>query len=118
LCGRIRFIVQEPLLDALYDGASKVGCSGCVFEVFRKLIDELVKPICSRVAEVQMRYGFGLNALRAGISRSAASAFPDGLHRTTSCDAFAFLEVFLVSAKYLTEGAVVFMFVASSVGCF
>jgi hypothetical protein len=44
---------------------------------FRKLSDELVTPLCPRVAEVQVRYGFGLNALRAGISRSAASAFPN-----------------------------------------
>jgi hypothetical protein len=51
----IRVVGQEPFLDALYNGASKVGCSGCVFEVFRKLSQELVPPVCPRVAEVQMR---------------------------------------------------------------
>jgi hypothetical protein len=47
-------------------------------EVLRKLSDELVIPSCPRVAEVvQVRHAFGWNALRAGISRSAASAFPN-----------------------------------------
>jgi hypothetical protein len=32
---------QEPFLDALYNGASKLGFSRCVFEVLRKLSDEL-----------------------------------------------------------------------------
>jgi hypothetical protein len=68
---------QEPFLNALYNGASKVGCSGFIFEVLRKLSDELVTPSCSRVAEVQVGYSSGFNALRAGISRSAASAFPN-----------------------------------------
>jgi hypothetical protein len=67
---------QEPLLDTIYNGAPKVGCSGCVFGVLRKLGDELVTLSCPRVAEVQVRYGLRLNALQAGISRSAASAFP------------------------------------------
>jgi hypothetical protein len=60
-----------PLLNV----ASKVGCSGCVFEVLRELSDELVTPSCSRVVEVKVRYGLGLTALPAGISRSAVSAF-------------------------------------------
>jgi hypothetical protein len=80
LGGRIwfmRVVGQKPFLDTHYNGASKVGCSGCVFEVLRKLSDELGPPSCSRVAEVQMRYGFSLNALRAGISHSAASNFPN-----------------------------------------
>jgi hypothetical protein len=75
--GIIRVVGQEPLLDAFYNGASKVGCSGCVFEVLRKLSVESVAPSCPRVAEVQVSYGLGLNAFRAGISRSAASAFPN-----------------------------------------
>jgi hypothetical protein len=55
----VRVVGPEPFLDALnYDDVSKVGCSGCVFEVFRKLVDELVTPICSRVAEVQITYCF------------------------------------------------------------
>jgi hypothetical protein len=69
----VRVAGQEPFLDVLYYGASEFGCSGCVFEVLRKLSDELVTPSCPRV--VQVRYGLGLNALRADISRSAASAF-------------------------------------------
>jgi hypothetical protein len=55
-------------MDALYDDASKIGCSGCVFEVFRRLIDELVAPICSRVAEVQVARCFELNAFRAAVA--------------------------------------------------
>jgi hypothetical protein len=61
LCGRIwcvwcvRVVGPEPFLNALYDGgASKVSCSGRVFEAFRELGDELVSPICSRVTEVQI----------------------------------------------------------------
>jgi hypothetical protein len=52
---------QEPFLDAIYNGASKVGYSGCVFEVS----DELVTPSCPRVValEVQVRYGLGLYIL-------------------------------------------------------
>jgi hypothetical protein len=33
---------QESLLGAFYNGASKVGCSECVFEVLRKLGDECI----------------------------------------------------------------------------
>jgi hypothetical protein len=61
LGGRIwfmRVVGQKLFLDTHYNGASKVGCSGCVFEVLRKLSDELGPPSCPRVAEVQMRYGF------------------------------------------------------------
>jgi hypothetical protein len=79
LGGRIRFlgllgfvrvgvragVGQEPFLDAIYNGASKVGYSGCVFEVLRKLSDELVTPKCPRVValEVQVRYDLGLYIL-------------------------------------------------------
>jgi hypothetical protein len=59
---------QELLLDAFYTGASKVGCSGCVFELVRKLSDELVTPTCPRVAEVQVGYSLGRNAFQTGIS--------------------------------------------------
>jgi hypothetical protein len=56
LGGRIKFIWfvrvvgQEPFLDV-----TEVGCSGCVFEVFRNLSYELVTPRCPRVAEVRSR---------------------------------------------------------------
>jgi hypothetical protein len=73
----VRVVGPEPSLDALYDGASKVSCSGCVFEVFRELSDELVSPICSRVTEVQMAYCFGLDAFRAGGIRGAVFVFPN-----------------------------------------
>jgi hypothetical protein len=53
------------------DWGSKISNSGCVFEVFGELIDELVAPICSRGTEVQMTYCFELNAFRAGGIRSA-----------------------------------------------
>jgi hypothetical protein len=43
----VRVVGPESFLDALYDGASKVSCSGRVFEVFRELSDELVSAICS-----------------------------------------------------------------------
>jgi hypothetical protein len=62
-----RVVGREPLLDAIYNGAWKVGCSGCVFELICKLRDELVTPSCPRVAGVRVRYGLGLNAL-GGIS--------------------------------------------------
>jgi hypothetical protein len=52
----------------------KVGCSSCVFEVLRKLSDELETPSYPRVAEVQVMYGLGLNALRAGISSVSAES--------------------------------------------
>jgi hypothetical protein len=54
-----------------------LGCSGSVFEVPRKLSDELVTPSCPRVAEIQVRCGLGLNVFRADINRSDASAFPN-----------------------------------------
>jgi hypothetical protein len=64
----VRVVGQEPLQDAVYNGASKVGCcSGCVFQVLRKLSGELVTPSCPKVAEL----------FQAGISRSAASEFPN-----------------------------------------
>jgi hypothetical protein len=69
-CG---LVSRGPLLDAFDDGASRVGCGSCVFEVFRKLLDELVAPECSRMAEVQVSRCFELDALRAGI-RSGAVA--------------------------------------------
>jgi hypothetical protein len=75
--GIVRIIGQEQLLDAFYDGASKVDCSGCAFEVLRKLSGELVTLSCRRVAEVPVMYGLGLNAVRAGISHSAVSALPN-----------------------------------------
>ncbi len=68
---------KGPFLDALYNGASKVSCSGRVFEVFRELSAELVSPICSRVTEVQMAYCFGLYAFRAGGIRCAVCVFPN-----------------------------------------
>ena len=83
MCGRIgcvwfvRVVGQEPFLDALYYGASKVSCRGRVFEVFRELSPELVSPICSRVTEVQMAYCFGLYAFRAGGIRGAVFVFPN-----------------------------------------
>jgi hypothetical protein len=40
--GSFRVVGQEPLLDAFDSDASKVGCSGYVFEVLCKLSDELV----------------------------------------------------------------------------
>ncbi len=63
-------IARCPVHDA-----SEVGCSGCVDKVLLKLRDELVAPNCTGVVEVQVRYGLGLNAPLADISRSAASAF-------------------------------------------
>jgi hypothetical protein len=69
--GFLRVVGQEPFLDALYDDASKIGCSGYVFEVFRKLIDELVASICSRVAEVQVVRCFELNAFFGQVSVAA-----------------------------------------------
>jgi hypothetical protein len=88
LCGRIwcvwcvRVVGPEPFLDALYDGASKISCSGRVLEVFRELCDELLSPICSRVTEVQMAYCFGLHLS----SRDAALALhlPYGWYDRTS----------------------------------
>ena len=72
----VRVAGQEPVLDALlYNETSEIGCSGRVFGVLRKPSDELVTPSCPRVAEVQVRYGLGFNALRAGISRSAPLLF-------------------------------------------
>jgi hypothetical protein len=68
---------SESFLDALYDDASKIGSSGCVSEVFRKLIDELVAPICSRVAEVQVARCFELNVFRVGIRSSAVTVVPN-----------------------------------------
>jgi hypothetical protein len=40
-------------------------------------VEALVEPSCTEVAELQVRYGLGLNALLADISHSAASAFPN-----------------------------------------
>jgi hypothetical protein len=73
LCGRnwcVRVVVPQ---HTLYDGASKVSCSGRVLEVFRELSDELVSPICSRVTEALMAYCFGLDAFRAGGIRANAN---------------------------------------------
>jgi hypothetical protein len=64
-------------MDVICNGASNVACSGCVFEVLRKLSDEFITSSCPRVAEVKLMYGLGVNALRAGISRNAVSAFPN-----------------------------------------
>jgi hypothetical protein len=91
LCGRIwcvwcvRVVGLEPFLDALYDGASKVSCSGRVLEVFRELGDELVSPICSRVTEVQMAYCFGLDAFRACGIRGAVIVFPNVRNYSMGC---------------------------------
>ena len=52
--GCVRVVGQEPLPDAFDNGTSKVGCSGCVFEVLCKLSDELVTPSCPRVAELSV----------------------------------------------------------------
>ena len=71
----VRVVGPEPFLDALYDGASKVSCSGRVLEVFRELGDELVSPLCSRATEVQMAYCFGLDAFRACGIRGAVLVF-------------------------------------------
>jgi hypothetical protein len=66
--GFVRVAGQEPGLDdLLYNETSEVRCSGRVFGV----------PSFPIVTEVLVRYGLGLNALRAGISRSTASAFPN-----------------------------------------
>jgi hypothetical protein len=73
--GSVRVVGQGPLLDAFDNGASKVGYSGCVFEVLCRMSDELVEPSCPRVAEVQMRYGLELSACRKDIRYSAASVF-------------------------------------------
>jgi hypothetical protein len=45
--------------------------------VFRKLIDELVAPICSRVAEVQVARCYELNAFRSGSRSGAVPVMPN-----------------------------------------
>jgi hypothetical protein len=67
---------RESLLNAFDDGASNVGCSSCVVEVFRTLLDELVAPECSRIAEVQVSRCFELNSLWAGIRGGAVAVVP------------------------------------------
>jgi hypothetical protein len=49
----VRVVGQELLLDAFYNTASKVGCSGCVSEVLCKLSDELVTPSCRTCNEAR-----------------------------------------------------------------
>jgi hypothetical protein len=69
--GGVRFACQKPALDAIYDVAAKVGCSGGVAELFSELIDELVTPSCAGLA------GVGSIAFGACIGCSAASLFPN-----------------------------------------
>jgi hypothetical protein len=66
--GLVRVASQKPVLDALHNDSSEVGC---VNKVILKLRDELVAPSWTRVAEVQVSYGLGL------VTRSAKSAFPN-----------------------------------------
>jgi hypothetical protein len=68
---------REPLLNAFDDGVSKVGYSSCVFEVFRKHIDELIALKCSRMAKVQVSRCFELDELRAGICSGAVAVIPN-----------------------------------------
>jgi hypothetical protein len=56
--GGVRFAGQKPALDALYNVAAKVGCSGGVDKVFSELSDELVTQVL-RDWQVSLRLPFG-----------------------------------------------------------
>jgi hypothetical protein len=58
LVGFVRVAGQKPVLDAPFNDALEVGCSGCVDKALLILSDKLVvAPSCTGVAEVQVRDG-------------------------------------------------------------
>jgi hypothetical protein len=54
--GVVRVAGQKLILDTLYDGAVKVGCSGSVDKVFLELSGKLVARCCTGLAEVKVGY--------------------------------------------------------------
>jgi hypothetical protein len=54
--GVVRVTSQKPVLDALFDGAAKVGCNISVEKVFLELSDNLVALSCTGLAEVLVRH--------------------------------------------------------------
>jgi hypothetical protein len=77
----VRTASERSALDTLYNDAAFVGGSVCVVVVFKlpvELSDKVITPRCTGLlVAVQVGYGLGFVALRAKISRSAASSFAD-----------------------------------------
>jgi hypothetical protein len=68
----VRFAGEKPLLDAMYNDTSEVGCNGSVEKLLPELSNGVVASRCAELGEVM--YSLRLDALWTDISRSAASA--------------------------------------------
>jgi hypothetical protein len=67
--------VQEPALDSLDDHAAYVGCCYDLDEVSVKSKHELMAPLRSGLATIQMGNSLNFVAVAAEIRRGAASSF-------------------------------------------
>jgi hypothetical protein len=71
---------EKPAVDALYDYAAYVGCSFGLFKVSVELNQKPMTPWSTNMAAVQMGNSLDFVALRAEVSRGAASSltYADG----------------------------------------
>jgi hypothetical protein len=70
----VRFAVDKPALDALYDYAAYVGCSFGLLKVSLEVDQKPKTPCFTSMAAVQMGNSLDFVALRAKVSAGAANS--------------------------------------------